>query len=101
MRVTLAALGSGTVGTLTGQVKEALLRAQCILGAERLLRGLPTECTQNRIAAVTADGLIQALQQEHAENCVESILDHTLLLSEAQFIDPFSALSLKSEPKVS
>lgn len=70
MRVTLAALGSGTVGTLTGQVKEALLRAQCILGAERLLRGLPTECTQNRIAAVTADGLMQALQQEHAENCV-------------------------------
>lgn len=69
MHVTLAAMGSGSVDTLTGQVKEHLLQAQCILGSERLLRSLPAECTQNRVAAVTAGSLMKAIQQEHAERC--------------------------------
>lgn len=67
MQVTLAAMGSGRWDTLTGQVQSALLRAQCIMGAPRLLAGLPTECTENRIAAVTAAQLLTAIRQEKTE----------------------------------
>lgn len=69
MYVTLAAMGSGIEDTLTGQVKEQLLQAQCILGSERLLRSLPAECTPNRIAAVTAGSLMEAIHQQRVERC--------------------------------
>ena len=70
MQLTLAALGSGQWDTLTGQVQDRLLQAQCILGAPRLLADLPAECTPNRIAATTAPQLLAAIRREGLERLV-------------------------------
>ena len=51
MQVSLLALGGGTQATWTEQCKQSLLRAQCIVGAARLLENLPDGCTQRRVAA--------------------------------------------------
>lgn len=69
MQVILAALGGGTTGTLTAECKEALLQADLILGAERLLQNLPTGCTENRIATVKAENVLEAIQNNNAEIC--------------------------------
>ena len=70
MQVTLAALGSGQWDTLTGQVQDRLLQAQCILGAPRLLADLPAECTPNRVAATTAPQLLADIRREGLERIV-------------------------------
>lgn len=69
MQVNLAALGGGRIETLTAECREALQRADLILGAERLLQNLPAGCTQRRIAAVQAEDILQRIQQSNAENC--------------------------------
>lgn len=69
MQVNLAALGGGRIETLTAECREALQRADLILGAERLLQNLPAGCTQRRIAAVQAKDILQRIQQSNAENC--------------------------------
>ena len=50
MRVTLVSLGGGLEHTVTAECAAALRDAGCILGAKRLLDGLPQGCTENRIA---------------------------------------------------
>lgn len=61
MRVTLASLGGGGQETMTAECAAALRNARCILGAKRLLEHLPRGCTDNRIAAVRAQELLDAI----------------------------------------
>lgn len=67
MQVSLLALGGGTEATLTEQCRQALFRAQCIVGASRLLQDLPEGCTQNRIAATKPQKILEALQAADGE----------------------------------
>ena len=46
MNITLIGTGCGTPATLTEEGKHALERADVILGAARVLNGLPDACTQ-------------------------------------------------------
>lgn len=50
MKITLIGMGSGTPAGLTAAGRDALLGAELILGARRLLEQLPAECTPNRAA---------------------------------------------------
>ena len=61
MQVTLASLGGGGQETMTAECAAAMRSARCILGAKRLLEHLPRGCTDNRIAAVRAQELLDAI----------------------------------------
>lgn len=61
--VILVSLGGGP-GTRTADCTAALGQAECILGAGRLLDGLPQGCTQNRIAAIRPEALLDAILQQ-------------------------------------
>lgn len=69
MQVILTALGGGTAATLTEEGRKALLAADLILGAERLLGSLPEGCTQNRRAAVKAEDILSAIQKSDGDIC--------------------------------
>ena len=69
MQVILAASGGGSQNTMTEECRRALESASCILGAARLLEGLPNSCTDNRVAA-TRPAEILKLIQAHGDGCV-------------------------------
>lgn len=69
MRVTLASLGGGREETMTAECAAALRDAGCILGAKRLLDGLPQGCTENRIAAVKPQELLEGILRQSCD-CV-------------------------------
>lgn len=69
MQVILAASGGGSRGTMTEDCRQALENASCIIGARRLIEGLPETYTQNRVAA-TRPGEILGAIQSHGEDCV-------------------------------
>lgn len=69
MQVILAASGGGSRGTMTEDCWQALGNASCIIGARRLIEGLPETYTQNRVAA-TRPGEILGAIQSHGEGCV-------------------------------
>jgi len=62
MQVILASLGGGCPETMTAECAAALQNAGCILGAKRLLEHLPQGCTENRIAAVRSQDLLDAIR---------------------------------------
>lgn len=73
MQVILASLGGGREETMTTQCAAALKSAGCILGAKRLLEHLPQGCTDNRIAAVKPQELLDAILaqgEKGAGDCV-------------------------------
>lgn len=61
MQVILAAVGGGSPETITEECRQALRSADCIIGARRLLNELPEEYTQNRIAAVRSEEILEIL----------------------------------------
>ena len=63
MQVNLLALGGGTDATLTRQARYALLQAQCIVGASRLLQQLPEGCTVHRASVTKPQKILEALQE--------------------------------------
>lgn len=63
MQVNLLALGGGTDATLTRQARHALLQAQCIVGASRLLQQLPEGCTVHQASATKPQKILEALQE--------------------------------------
>lgn len=69
MRVTLASLGGGREETMTAECIAALRSAGCILGAKRLLEHLPQGCTDDRIAAVKPQELLNAILAQEGD-CV-------------------------------
>ena len=70
MRVTLASLGGGGPETVTAECAAALREAGCILGAKRLLEGLPEGCARNRIAAVQPRALLEAVLAQDTDCAV-------------------------------
>ncbi len=69
MQVILASLGGGRPGTMTGECADALKQAGCILGAKRLLENLPQGCSENRVAAVRPQELLEAILRQQTD-CV-------------------------------
>ena len=70
MRVTLIGVG-GAADTLTWEAREALERAELVLGAQRLLDALPPRAGQRRAAAVRAEEIAGILRRgAAAESCV-------------------------------
>lgn len=71
MQVTLAGCGGGTPPSLTAEAREALMRADWVIGAARLLETLPEGCAANRRAAVRSQEIVKILQDSGAERpCV-------------------------------
>ncbi|MBM6715511.1 precorrin-6y C5,15-methyltransferase (decarboxylating) subunit CbiE [Gemmiger formicilis] len=70
MNITLLGIGSGDTSTLTQGAAEALAGAGCIIGARRLLAGLPDSCTPNRVVATKPDAIRQALEENADLPCV-------------------------------
>lgn len=62
MKYTLIGMGGGTDATLTAQGRLALLRADAIAGAARLLETLPEGCTPRRCAATKPAAILEALR---------------------------------------
>lgn len=70
MQVTLIGLG-GTPGTLAAEAREALERAEIVLGAQRLLESLPAIEGQKHAAATRAVDILTHIQNKNAERlCV-------------------------------
>lgn len=67
MQVNLLAMGGGTTDTLSEAAHRALLQAQQIVGASRLLEQLPEGCTKNRMAATKPQQILEALQSVPCE----------------------------------
>lgn len=68
MKVTLIGMGSGAAGTWTGQAQEALLAADCLIGARRLLARLPAAGGRRHIFATKPKEILTALEQERERN---------------------------------
>ena len=62
MKITLIGMGSGTAASLTAAGRDALLGAELILGARRLLEQLPAECTPDRAALYKTQEICARLQ---------------------------------------
>lgn len=67
MQVSLLAMGAGTSSTMTAESRTALREAGCLVGAVRLLKDLPEEYTQNRVAATKPQAIWEALQAAGCE----------------------------------
>lgn len=65
MKITLAALGGGSLRGATAEVLGALARADLIIGSERLVKELPSNYTNNRKACKRATEIFALL--EHAD----------------------------------
>ncbi|MBD5161168.1 MAG: precorrin-6y C5,15-methyltransferase (decarboxylating) subunit CbiE [Oscillibacter sp.] len=70
MQVILASLGGGLPESLTEECAAALRQAGCILGAKRLLEHLPQGCTENRIAAIRPEELLEAIMGQQTDCAV-------------------------------
>ena len=71
MKVTLLGLGGGTAATLTEQGRRALEGAELVVGAGRLLEGLPPGVTGRRVRADRAREVREALDRAEADRvCV-------------------------------
>ena len=69
MQLTLIGLGSGTADSLTREAEAVLRHAELVIGAERLLAGLPCTQSQKRIAAVRAADIAALIRESNAEAC--------------------------------
>lgn len=87
MQVILAAVGGGNPGTITGDCLQALKSADCIIGACRLLKELPEECTGNRIAATRSEEILEILRSK-PERCVVLYSGDTGFYSGARTLIP-------------
>ena len=71
MQVNLIGLGSGQEETRSFEAQRTLEKAGLVLGAERLIRGLPAVQGQTRIAAVRPEEIAAVLQKTDAKDpCV-------------------------------
>ena len=70
MQVTLAALGGRTPETMTAGCTAALEQAGCVIGAKRLLEQLPRGCTENRIAAIKPEAILDEILRQNTDCAV-------------------------------
>ena len=72
MNIYLIGMGMGDAGTLTGEAKEAILKAEVVIGARRLLAALPEGCPGKRYAAVDPAEIVRLLgsKAQAAKTCI-------------------------------
>lgn len=87
MQVTLAAFGGGNPNILTEDCRQALENASWVIGASRLLEGLPENCTSCRVAA-TRPGEILQLIRSYGEDGVVLYSGDTGFYSGAKVLIP-------------
>ncbi len=87
MFVTLIGLG-GAAETLTAEAREALERAETVIGAQRLLESLPDAENQTRVAAVRADEILALLRERNAERACGVFSGDTGFFSGARRLVP-------------
>ena len=63
MSVTLVGTGGGDTGTMTLEVRQALQEADLIIGARRLLEGLPEDFGRQRAEAIYASEIFELIQE--------------------------------------
>lgn len=90
MRVTLLGLGAGTPETLTAEAREALERAELIVGAPRLLESLP-ETEGKKRAAVRAEEIADILTRAGAAEACAVFSGDTGFHSGAKALMPLLA----------
>ena len=61
MSITLAGTGCGSLGSMTVEVREAIRSADLLIGAERLLEGLPEEYTAEKVPAIYARDILSLI----------------------------------------
>ena len=67
MSVILAGTGCGALENMTVEVRQALLDADLIIGAKRLIEGLPAEYPGERIPAIYAEEIRGIIQERLRE----------------------------------
>lgn len=72
MNITLVGLGMGAPELLTPQGHRALLRAEAVIGAQRLLDTLPADCRAARHALINTEEIARWIQEhtEYRDICV-------------------------------
>lgn len=88
MQVTLLALGGGAPGTWTTQTCDALIKAQYVIGAERLLSALPVQCTSCRAAATSPKEILALLRQADCDRAAVVYSGDTGFYSGARLLLP-------------
>lgn len=68
-QLTLVAMGGGTMETVSQEGAAALQNAAVIIGAPRLLQGLPEICPGQRIPATRTEDVLKTLMESGPENC--------------------------------
>ena len=63
MSITLAGTGCGSLGSMTVEVREAICSADLLIGAERLLEGLPEEYTAEKVPAIYAKEILSLIEE--------------------------------------
>lgn len=87
MKVTLIGLGCGDAGTMTTHAREALARAEAILGAKRLLESLP-EAGARRFAEVRPEAIRDLLKEGPWEDACVVLSGDTGFYSGAKKLIP-------------
>ncbi|MBQ9015934.1 MAG: precorrin-6y C5,15-methyltransferase (decarboxylating) subunit CbiE [Firmicutes bacterium] len=67
MKVILAGTGCGSPGSMTVEVREAILQADLLIGAKRLLESIPFAGETERIAAIYPEEIMDAIRQAQQE----------------------------------
>ena len=63
MSITLTGTGCGSLGSMTVEVREAIRSADLLIGAERLLEGLPEEYTAEKVPAIYAKEILSLIEE--------------------------------------
>ena len=70
MNITLVGMGSGAYTGMTLRGEAALRRAECIIGARRLLDALPDTCAHDRAALYRVEEILSLLREKAGKNIV-------------------------------
>lgn len=64
MKITLVGIGLGNINTLTIEGYEAIEKADCIIGAARMLEDLPSSATKNTFATISPNRIVKIIKQQ-------------------------------------
>ena len=69
MQVSIIGMGCGNIELLTEEARNALRSAELVIGASRLLKMLPEDCTALRIAEYRPDAICAAIADQNKSSC--------------------------------
>lgn len=70
MKISIIGVGMGSLGTLTGDARAAIERADVVIGAERLLLSLPDGCRAARYAEIQSEDIIHIVENNLNKNSI-------------------------------